>query len=186
MRIVLISFIFCCFASISSIGAFADQSIGDRTILEGVTFDKESTMLEKAAIPSLQPLLEQMQSDPSLQMTIESHVDATAEPDNDLRLTRRRSQAIFNWFVAHGVEASRIDPVGYGSTRPLVERKTKDETVNNDRIEIVKSRSGYPVAEFLSTRHEFEPIVDGMEVRHDYVVRNTGTAELLIKEVKTG
>ena len=186
MRIVFISFIFCFFTGLFSIGAFADKPIGDRTILEGVTFDKESSVLNKAVIPSLQPLLREMQSDPSLRISIESHVDATAEPDDDLRLTRRRSQTIFNWFVAQGVEASRIDPVGYGSSRPLVEKMTKDETVKNTRIEIVKIREGYPVAEFTSTRHQFEPVVDGMEVRHDYIVRNTGTAELLIKEVKTG
>lgn len=186
MRFAFLSFIFCFLTYLFPIGAFADEQIGDRIILDGVTFEMESSVLKKAAIPSLQPILGEMQSDPSLRISIESYVDASGEPNKDLRLSRRRSQTIFNWLVAQGVEASRISPVGYGSARPLVEKETKDETVKNARIEIVKTKEGYPVAEFSSTRHQFEPVVDGMEVRHDYVVRNTGTAELLIKEVKTG
>jgi len=29
-------------------------------------------------------------------------------------------------------------------------------------------------------------VADGVEIRHDFIVQNTGTAELDIKEVKTG
>lgn len=186
MRIALLSFILFALSSLAPPGVFADDQTGHRTILEGLTFDQGSSVLKKAALPSLQPLLQELQSDPSLRISVESHIDATGEPDKDLNLTRKRSQTIFNWLVAQGVEASRISPVGFGSTRPLVEKGPKEGTVINTRIEIVKTREGFPMAEFSSTRYQFEPVVDGMEVRHEYVVRNTGTAELQIKEVKTG
>jgi hypothetical protein len=186
MRIALLSFIFFAVTSLIPTGVLADNQAGNRTILEGLTFDQGSFVLKKTVIPSLQPLLEELQSDPSLRISIESHANATGEPDKDLRLTRQRSQIIFNWLVAQGVEAGRISPLGFGSTRPLVEKEPKEGAAKNNRIEIVKTRQGFPVAEFPSTGFQFEPVVDGMDVRHEYVVRNTGTAELLIKEVKTG
>ena len=186
MRIACLSFIVCVLTSLYSPDASADNPIGDRSILEGVTFDRASSLLKKAAIPSLQPILEQLQQDPSLRISIESHVDATGDPEKDQRLTRNRSRTIYNWFVAQGIEGGRISPAGYGSTRPLTEKAIDGGKPTSTRIEIVKTREGYPVAEFPSTRYQFEPVVDGMEVRHEYVVRNTGTAELLIKEVKTG
>jgi len=33
---------------------------------------------------------------------------------------------------------------------------------------------------------QFDPVVSGQEVNHDYIVYNKGTAELIIASVKTG
>ena len=185
MRSVLRVTVF--FTLLIAIGVHADSSGIDRITLEGTIFDEGSAVLKKEGLPALKPLFEELQSDPSLKVTIETHVAATAEPDKDLLLTRMRSQALSNWFVAQGVESERITPVGYGSTRPIVENQTKDGRAGKPtRIDIVKTRGGFPVAEFSSTRFQFEPVVDGTDINHDYIVRNTGTAELLVKEVKTG
>lgn len=34
--------------------------------------------------------------------------------------------------------------------------------------------------------YQFEPVVSGQDVSHDYIVQNKGTAELEITRVKTG
>lgn len=43
-----------------------------------------------------------------------------------------------------------------------------------------------PVAHFPETSHEFEPVVEGIKVTHDFIVQNKGTAPLAIKKVRTG
>ncbi len=43
-----------------------------------------------------------------------------------------------------------------------------------------------PVAYFPSKIFEFEPVLGGKEVVHDFVVQNKGDAELKIEKVKTG
>ncbi len=43
-----------------------------------------------------------------------------------------------------------------------------------------------PVAVLPSESYQFEPVPDGMEVRHDFVIQNAGEAQLLINRVKTG
>ncbi len=35
-------------------------------------------------------------------------------------------------------------------------------------------------------KHEFEPVVDGTQITHDFVVKNTGEGPLAIAQVKTG
>ena len=55
-----------------------------------------------------------------------------------------------------------------------------------ERTETSKTRDLFPVAVFPETEYPFEAVADGMEVLHDFIVQNTGTAELDIKEVKTG
>jgi hypothetical protein len=56
----------------------------------------------------------------------------------------------------------------------------------SERIEITKTSDLFPVAVFPETEYPFEAVADGMEIRHDFIVQNTGTAELDIKKVKTG
>lgn len=182
----LLLFIFFCTLPLA-IGVHADSPTEDRIILEGDLFDVRSAVLKKEGLQSLKPLFEELQSDPSLKLTIESHVAATAQPDKDLLLTRMRSQALSNWFVAQGVEPERITAVGYGSTRPIAENEAAEGRAGNPtRIDILKTRGGFPAVEFSSTSYQFEPVVDGTDINHDYIVRNNGTAELLVKEVKTG
>ena len=56
----------------------------------------------------------------------------------------------------------------------------------SERTEITKTRDLFPVAVFPETEYPFEAVADGIEIRHDFIVQNTGTAELDIKKVKTG
>ncbi len=45
---------------------------------------------------------------------------------------------------------------------------------------------GVPVAVFDSMTYNFNPVVEGMTVVHDFVIKNSGTADLKIEKVKTG
>jgi len=56
----------------------------------------------------------------------------------------------------------------------------------SEHTEITKTRDLLPVAVFPETEYPFEAVADGVEVQHDFIVQNAGTAELDIKEVKTG
>ncbi len=56
----------------------------------------------------------------------------------------------------------------------------------SERIDATKTGDLFPVAVFPDPEYPFEAVADGIEVRHDFIVQNTGTAELDIKEVKTG
>jgi hypothetical protein len=43
-----------------------------------------------------------------------------------------------------------------------------------------------PVITTLQPRYEFEPVPEGVEVRHDFVIRNQGGSNLEIQNVETG
>jgi hypothetical protein len=43
-----------------------------------------------------------------------------------------------------------------------------------------------PSAVLPSDRFEFETVVDGIEIRHAFVIENRGTAPLNIAKIKTG
>lgn len=166
-------------------GGFAASQVSERTVLEGLTFGPGSAILKKASLPSLEPLLKELQTDPNLRIVVEGHTAASGGADADAKLSRNRALAVFNWLVAQGIDASRIGYAGLGSVRSAA-AATTDATTPNDRIEITRTRDLFPVAVFPTTQFEFEAVADGTEVQHDFIVRNTGTAPLDIKEVKTG
>ncbi len=43
-----------------------------------------------------------------------------------------------------------------------------------------------PSAAVLDNSHEFEPVLDGAQIVHDFVVLNKGSAALEIEKVETG
>ncbi|MGD2010197.1 MAG: OmpA family protein [Desulfobacterales bacterium] len=174
------------FSGLMPAGTFADSQISEHTVLEGITFGQGSAILKKASLASLEPLLIELQSDPSLRIVVEGHTAASGVADTDMKLSRNRALAVFNWLVAQGIDASRIGYAGLGSTRPIVTAQTAGDRAKNNRIEITKTRDLFPEAVFPETEYRFEAVADGMEIRHDFIVQNTGKAELDIKEVKTG
>lgn len=76
--------------------------------------------------------------------------------------------------------------IWFGLFSGLMPAGTFADSQINDRVDITPTRGLLPVAVFPETEYPFEPVADGMEVRHDFIVQNAGTADLDIKEVKTG
>lgn len=41
-----------------------------------------------------------------------------------------------------------------------------------------------PKAVFLQTRYQFEAVMEGQEIKHDFIIENHGNAPLIIKKVR--
>ena len=50
----------------------------------------------------------------------------------------------------------------------------------------VVAATAVPVADWPELQFVFDPVVEGTDVVHDFIVRNTGEADLEIQRVKTG
>jgi hypothetical protein len=50
--------------------------------------------------------------------------------------------------------------------------------------EIKASINKVPKAEFPQLKFEFDPVFEGTEIKHDFVVENTGEAPLVIRSIR--
>ena len=50
----------------------------------------------------------------------------------------------------------------------------------------VETPSGTPQADLPELSFNFDPVVDGTQVTHDFAIKNTGDGPLAIHQVKTG
>lgn len=179
----LIIGILLCFAVSAALGA---EKPNERVVLKGVTFKSGSARLTKDSEDSLNKLLEELRSDPLQRVIIEGHTNSTGDDRKDIKLSRDRAQAVRQWLVSRGIDKTRIKISALGSAKPLDDNIAAAAPGQSERIEIVKIKNSVAVAMLPVKNYTFEPVVDGVQVRYDFVVQNKGTATLHINKVRTG
>ena len=56
----------------------------------------------------------------------------------NLALSKKRAQAVKEWLVKKGVEATRLTTEGFGDKKPVGDNKTDEGKAKNRRVELVK------------------------------------------------
>jgi outer membrane protein OmpA-like peptidoglycan-associated protein len=101
-----------------------------------VLFDFDSARLKHGSAIILGPLLRMLQNEPSLHVEIEGHTDWVGSDAYNLRLSRRRAEAVVDWLVANGIERERLKAVGRGERAPIASNLTPEGRAQNRRVEI--------------------------------------------------
>lgn len=71
--------------------------------------------------PHLDRIVDLMNQEPSLALTIEGHTDAFGNADYNLELSKRRAVSVMRYLVGHGIDGSRLVAIGKGKTTPLMD-----------------------------------------------------------------
>ncbi len=74
---------------------------------------------------------------PDYRVQIESHTDATGEPEALESLTTQRSRAIAERLNQLGVAETRIDPRGMGASLPIAPNTTRASKAKNRRVQMI-------------------------------------------------
>lgn len=107
----------------------------ERLVLEGILFDRASATLRPESGPRLDRVVEYMEHRPRSRLRISGHTDSVGDPAVNMRLSEQRAQSVRDYLVSHGIDASRIEAVGYGDTRPVASNDTEEGRQQNRRIE---------------------------------------------------
>lgn len=102
-------------------------SIGSVSILRNIYFDFDKASFKTEAYPELNKLLSMMQTNSSLSVEIGGHTDAYGTKEVNMRLSKRRAEAVKDYLVKKGIDARRITAVGYGKSRPLASNDDEEE-----------------------------------------------------------
>ena len=120
----------------------ADVEELERTLaelIEGkvVEFEFASDQLTPAGIALLDELLVPLVEFSAVPVEIAGHADAQGSAERNLDLSRRRAQAVLDYFVSRGEDPERFLAVGYGDTRPIADNSTEEGRQKNRRIEFI-------------------------------------------------
>ncbi|MGB5532015.1 MAG: OmpA family protein, partial [Acidimicrobiia bacterium] len=114
----------------------------DRTLAEliagkVVEFEFASDQLTPIGTALLDELLVPLVEFSAVPVEIAGHADAQGSPERNLELSRRRAQAVLDYFVSRGEDPERFVAVGYGDTRPIADNSTEEGRQKNRRIEFI-------------------------------------------------
>lgn len=111
-------------------------SVSSRLKFENMKFDNGKAELKTSMFADLDKIIDFLLDNPDFKLKIEGHTDSDGDPDLNLDLSQRRANAIKEYLVEFGkLDASRIEAIGYGSARPIVEEKTEKDKQLNRRVE---------------------------------------------------
>jgi outer membrane protein OmpA-like peptidoglycan-associated protein len=90
-----------------------------------VPFGFDRADLDAAGEAALAPVLKELRRNPGLTIDLEGATDAVGGLDYNVKLSRRRVDAVHRWLVGHGVEPARI--VASTARGPLFNAAVKDD-----------------------------------------------------------
>jgi peptidoglycan-associated lipoprotein len=100
-------------------------------------FEFDRYELTDAARTSLGELAQALRANPRLGLLLEGHADDRGTPEYNLALGERRAQAVKDFLVAAGVDASRLATVSYGEERPVDPAQDEIAWALNRRVHFV-------------------------------------------------
>ena len=104
-------------------------------VLSGIVFDTAKATILPESFSRLDLLVEFMKHKKRARVEIAGHTDNVGKPKANRILSEKRAQACRDYIVAKGIDASRIDALGFGDERPIAPNDTEEGRQKNRRIE---------------------------------------------------
>ena len=102
----------------------------------GIHFDTGSSKLRNDSMPALNAILGRINGRPGSKWTIEGHTDNQGSDALNIPLSKARAASVVAWLTGHGITADRLQPEGFGSTRPVADNATASGRALNRRVEV--------------------------------------------------
>ncbi len=107
-------------------------------IAERVYFDTASDTIQARSFNLLDQIAGVMRAAQFIRVVrVEGHTDARGDAEYNRDLSDRRAQAVVRHLVDAGVEARRLQAVGYGEDQPVDDNTTTDGQNQNRRVDFV-------------------------------------------------
>jgi OOP family OmpA-OmpF porin len=104
-------------------------------VIEGIYFDTNKATIQPKSKPRLDNAVETLKKYPDLKLEISGHTDDRGDDAHNMDLSRRRAEAVRDYLVTAGIDASRLKTRGAGESEPIDTNDTSKGRAKNRRIE---------------------------------------------------
>ncbi|MDX2191093.1 MAG: OmpA family protein [Bacteroidota bacterium] len=108
---------------------------GSSITLNNIFFETGKFKLDSKSGSELKKLANFLEQNITLQVEISGHTDNVGSKENNLNLSTKRAESVYDYLIESGIESSRIKYKGYGDTKPLAPNDSEATRQLNRRIE---------------------------------------------------
>jgi OOP family OmpA-OmpF porin len=111
----------------------------EKTTMSATTlFDFDKAVLKEEGKVALHELDDDIKAKGAKVVDIDviGHTDSTGPEDYNLDLSVRRAQAVADYIISEGIDASIIDVSGEGESNPIASNDTREGRAENRRVDI--------------------------------------------------
>jgi len=105
-----------------------------------IHFDFDRYNIKEEYIPILNEVVKTLKENPFVKVRIEGFTDIIGSKEYNVKLARKRAEAVKRYLVKKGVPEEKIEIVGFGKERFIATNKTKIGRLTNRRVEFIVLR----------------------------------------------
>jgi outer membrane protein OmpA-like peptidoglycan-associated protein len=111
---------------------------GERMTLKNIFFDTNKSVLLPASFSELDKLAGYLKEN-THSIEISGHTDNTGNEEQNRTLSEARAKAVTDYLILKGIDSSRINFLGQGSSKPIAPNNTEEGKRKNRRVEFIIS-----------------------------------------------
>jgi OmpA-OmpF porin, OOP family len=115
---------------------FCQEIVEQKIVLRGINFDFDKFNIKPEFEPILDEAVSTLKAKPDIKVVIAGYTDSIGTAEYNMVLSKNRAKAVYNYFVAKGIAASRLQTVGHGLNDPVASNSTADGRAMNRRVEL--------------------------------------------------
>jgi OOP family OmpA-OmpF porin len=104
-------------------------------VIEGINFKTASATILPGSFSILDRAVLVLKEYPDTRLEIAGHTDSRGKADYNRDLSQRRADSVKLFFIANGIDGSRLTTIGYGLDRPIADNQTESGRSKNRRTE---------------------------------------------------
>ncbi|MEM6964404.1 MAG: OmpA family protein [Bacteroidota bacterium] len=106
-------------------------------VMDNIYFETDKYDILPESYQELDKLVNIMKKNASMTIDIQGHTDSDGSADYNLKLSKNRANAVQQYLVQQGIDASRLTNQGRGLSQPVAENTTSEGKQKNRRVEFV-------------------------------------------------
>jgi outer membrane protein OmpA-like peptidoglycan-associated protein len=112
--------------------------INDGVLSISVHFNFDSDVIWKSSYTHLDRIVNLLKSTP-VKVILAGHTDSIGYENYNLKLSEKRANSVYRYFVDKGIDPGKITTIGYGESRPLTSNNTIEGRRRNRRVEFIRA-----------------------------------------------
>ena len=112
------------------------QVVRNRIVIEEkIRFSSGKATILRSSFDVLDAVSTVLREHPKIQIRIEGHTDSDGGEDMNQKLSERRAKSVHSYLVKSGINAIRMEYVGFGEMRPMSSNSSSAGKSKNRRVE---------------------------------------------------